>query len=173
MLSKLLQLLGILVLVPTVAIVTLQRKHLDDDGPSLVFAGGPLLTGAIYRGREPDWSFLAEADQLELQLYDPVRSYLVLPVVVNGRLSAVAPKMDAVLRTFRSHWAEHAVQGDGAALIRVNGVRYPRTITRIVQGGVLDGVAGVLTRQHNMPTTRQSIIGGNLWVFELTPRASR
>src|SRR5690606_34633655 len=137
------QVLGILFLIPTVAAVTVQRQHRDGDGPSLVFSGGALISGPIYQGREPDWSFMADADSLELQLYDPVRSYRVLPVVLNGRLYVVATDMDAVLHSFTSHWTEHALDGDGNALIRVNGVRYPRRINRIVQGGALDGVAGV------------------------------
>lgn len=170
MMVRLLQTLGILLLLPAVAFMTLRNKHLSEDGPSLFFAGGPLVAGAMYSDREPDWSVIINTDNLELQLYNPVRSYRVLAVPVNGRLYAVAPNMSAVWRSVQGHWAEQAAAGDGTALIRVNGTRYSRRLIRIIDGDAIEAVASTLSRQYDMPTTWRSILSGNLWVFELVPR---
>ena len=51
------QLAGMLVLVPAVAMATLRFENRNDDGPSIVFPGGALVTGELYQGPEPDWRF--------------------------------------------------------------------------------------------------------------------
>ncbi len=72
-----LQLLGLLLLIPTVAIATLRYEVSDNDGPSIVFPGGELVTGELYRGPEPDWSFTDDVSTIDLQLYSPLASRLI------------------------------------------------------------------------------------------------
>ncbi len=168
---RLFQLIAFVLLVPTVAILTLQAKHRDDDGPSLAFAGGPLMAGPVYRGPEPDWNIIA-ADTIELQIDATQTSHRVRVLPVNGRLYIASGYMGGVLRRIIPHWAILAQQGNGDALIRVNGVRYPRTLVRVTEGTALEGVVSVLNRKFNENVTRQSIVLGNIWVYELTPRGA-
>ena len=55
-LRKLLFLAVITVLVPAVALMAIAVSARFSDGPSVVFAGGPLIAGEMATGAEPDWS---------------------------------------------------------------------------------------------------------------------
>jgi hypothetical protein len=165
-----LQLLGLVILIPAVALGALRYKYSDADGPSILFQGGELTSGTLYNGPEPDWSFAADIPTIELQINEPMSSRFVYAIVVNGRLYVVSGYMGSILGRLWKHWAVEASEGDGEAVVRINGVRYQRRLTRVFQGGVLDGVASVLTNKYGSPTTRQSIEAGNTWVFEVAPR---
>jgi len=54
MIRALLQLLGILILIPAVALGTLRFQNRDADGPSILFPGGELVSGELHNGPEPD-----------------------------------------------------------------------------------------------------------------------
>lgn len=166
----LLQLLGLIILLPVIAYGSLHYKYRNADGPSILFPGGELISGPFYNGTEPDWSFTAPIQSIELQLDASMTSRRVWAVPVNGRLYVVSGYMGSILGRIWKHWAVEAAEGDGNAVVRINGVRYPRRLVRIVQGGVLDGVAGVMTNKYGTPTTRQYIESGNVWVFEVAPR---
>ncbi len=164
------QLFGIIILVPLVAIGTLRYKNQDADGPSVLFPGGQLVSGPLYTGSEPDWSFADNIQTIELQLTDPISSRYVWVLPVNGRLYVASGYMNSFLGRIWKHWAIQADEGNGEAVIRINGTRYQRRIVRIRQGNELDGVATVMTNKYGSPTTRQQIEAGNTWVFELTAR---
>src|SRR4030095_2855093 len=44
------------------------------DGPWGLLAGGPLTSGELVTGSEPDWSFAKDVMEIEFQLVDPPRS---------------------------------------------------------------------------------------------------
>ena len=76
-------------------------------------------------------------------------------------------------------WAFEADQGNNEGVLRVNNIRYPRTLVRITEGDVLNGVsAKLITKYGGAPTaspeaiaaTRAGIEAGLSWVFELVPR---
>ena len=164
------QLIGLIILIPTVAYGALRYEFSDADGPSILFPGGELTSGPIYTGPEPDWSFTSDIQTIELQLDESMTSRLVWAVPVNGRLYVVSGYMGSILGRMWKHWAIEADEGDGAAVVRINGIRYPRRLIRVLQGGELDGVASVLTNKYDSPTTRQAIETGNTWVFQVAPR---
>ena len=163
------QLLGLILLIPAVAFGTLRYKYSDADGPSILFPGGELTSGPIYNGPEPNWDFTANIPTIELQLNDPMSSRLVWAVPVNARLYVVSAYMGSIIGRTWKHWAVEANEGDGMAVLRINGTRYERRLIRVLQGGALDGVASVLTNKYGFPTTRQSIESGSTWVFEVAP----
>ena len=68
---KALVVIGVLILVPVVAIGTLVATSGSADPPSAFFGGGPLIAGELVTGSEPDWSFLGDVGTIELQLLDP------------------------------------------------------------------------------------------------------
>lgn len=163
------QLLGLTFLIPAVAMGALRYKYSDADGPSILFPGGELISGSVYNGPEPDWSFTANIPTIELQLSESKSSRYVWAIPVNGRLYVVSSYMSSVIGRTWKHWAIEATEGDGAAIVRVNGVRYQRHLTRVFQGFELDGVANVLSSKYNFQTTRQDIESGNTWVFRAEP----
>ena len=82
----LLVVVGVLVLIPVVAIGTLAVTSGSSDGPSAFFGGGPLVAGELVTGPEPDWSFLGDVGTIELQLLDPPRSRLIWVADYDGKM---------------------------------------------------------------------------------------
>lgn len=167
-----LQLLGLIILLPAVAMGALRYKYSDADGPSILFPGGELTSGILYSGLEPDWDFTADIQTIELQLNEPMSSRFVWALPVDGKLYIASGYMSSALGRMWKHWAVEAQVGDGNAVVRINDVRYERRLVRILRGDVLDGVALVMTNKYGSPTNRQSIEAGNTWVFEVAPRGS-
>ena len=75
-----------LLLIPFTAVATAAIKQRFADGPNRVFSGGPLVSGEIYSGPEPDWSFVNTIPTIEMQLIDPPRSRVIWSVEHEGKL---------------------------------------------------------------------------------------
>lgn len=133
-----LQLLGLLLLIPTVAIATLRYEVSDNDGPSIVFPGGELVTGELYLGPEPDWSFTDDVSTIDLQLYSPLASRLIWIEESAGKIYITSDYMGTWLGRLWKHWAVQAYEGDGLALVRIDKVLYERKLVRVMEGSVLD-----------------------------------
>jgi len=178
-LKPLIQIIGILLLIPAVAMATLRFDNRNADGPSILFPGGEMTSGGVHTGAEPDWSFTDEIQTVELQLNDPMSSRLIFILESDGRIFVISGYMSTFLGRLWKEWAIEADQGNNQGVLRINEVRYPRTLVRIEAGQVLDGVAEKLLMKYSgMPNptpaaiqgTRSSIEAGESWVFELVPR---
>lgn len=174
-----LQILGIIILIPAVAMATLRVENQNADGPSILFPGGEMTTGRLHTGPEPDWSFTDDIQLVELQLNDPMASRLIYVLESDGRLFIISGYMTTMLGKLWKEWAFEADRGNNEGVLRVDSVRYPRTLVRIKEGDILDGVAAkLITKYGGAPTaspeaiagTRAGIESGNSWVFELVPR---
>ena len=53
-----------LLLIPVTAVATAAVKQRFADGPNRVFSGGPLESGALHTGPEPDWSFVSDVSTM-------------------------------------------------------------------------------------------------------------
>ena len=69
-----------LLLIPVTAVSTAAVKQRFSDGPNRVFSGGPLESGDLYSGPEPDWSFVNDIPTIEMQLIDPPTSRVIWTV---------------------------------------------------------------------------------------------
>ena len=174
-----LQVRGILILIPAVGMATLRVEHRNADGPSILFPGGEMTTGRLHTGPEPDWSFTDDIRVVDLQLNDPMASRLIYVLESDGRLFIISGYMTTILGRLWKDWAFEADEGNNQGVLRVDGVRYPRTLVRIKEGDILDGVAAkLITKYGGAPSasaeaiagTRASIEAGQSWVFELVPR---
>lgn len=163
-----LQVLGIVVLVPLVVLGTLRFENRNADGPSILFPGGELVSGDLYTGPEPDWSFTSDVPTVELQLNDPLSSRLIWILESEGKIYVASGYMSTFLGRLWKHWAVQADDGDGQAVVRINGTRYERQLIRIKEGPVLDGVGAAMAK-YGASTPRQYIEAGNTWIFELAP----
>lgn len=164
------QALGIMLLIPAVALGTLRYENRHADGPSILFPGGELVSGELYAGPEPDWGFIDQVATVELQLDESLSSRLIWIIQDEGKIYIASGYMSTVLGRLWKHWAVQADEGDGRAVVRVNGTRYQRQLVRIQQGPVLDGVAAAMAAKYRVPASRQDIEAGNTWIFELAPR---
>ncbi len=168
---KVLMVVGVLILVPVVAIGTLVIRSRSADGPSAFFGGGPLIAGELVTGPEPDWRFLGDVETIELQLLDPPRSRLIWVADYDGKIYVVSGYMGNAIGRLWKRWPVQA-ERDGRAVVRIEGKRYERTLVRIRSGAdVLEGVSAELGRKYRFGGPG-SIESGETWLFELAPRNS-
>ena len=166
---KLLLALGVLVLIPVVAIVTLLVASGYADKASPVFGGGELVSGELVTGPEPDWRFAHDVPTIELQLVNPPRSRVMWVVEHEGKPYVVSAYMSTTIGRFWKRWPVQA-ERDGRAVMRINGKRYERTLKRIKTGSVVEGVVSELRRKYRYQVTPADIEAGSMWLFELAPR---
>ncbi len=158
-----------LVLIPVTAVVTAAAKQRFADGPNRVFSGGPLESGELHTGPEPDWSFVSEVPTIELQLLDPPRSRRIWIAEYAGKLYVWSGYMGTAVGRLWKRWPVQA-ERDGRAVIRIDGIRYERQLVRIKSGDILDGISAVITSKYPSQTTRAAVEAGDVWLFEATRR---
>jgi hypothetical protein len=168
---KLLIVLGVLLLVPIVAVGTLLVASGYSERPSAVFGGGELVSGELVTGPEPDWSFVRDLPTIELQLLTPPRSRVIWILEHEGKPYVVSGYMSSAIGRLWKRWPPQA-ERDGRAVVRIAGKRYERTLRRIKTGPVVEGVAAELRRKYGYAVTAADIEAGRTWLFELAPRNS-
>ena len=171
-----LQIIGILILIPAVSYLTLRYDNKDADGPSILFPGGELVSGELYQGPEPDWSFTDEVNTIELQLDNPMSSRTIFVMESGGKVYVPSGYMKSFLGRIWKDWAFQADEGDGLAVARINGVRYQRQLRRIDDPEEIAGVAAKLAQKYAggapeaAAAVEQTILDGETWIFEMAPR---
>jgi hypothetical protein len=158
-----------LLLIPVTAVATAAAKARFADGPNRVFSGGPLVSGDMYSGPEPDWSFVNPIPTIEMQLLDPALSRRIWTVEHEGKLYVWSGYMGSTVGRLWKRWPVQA-ERDGRAVFRINGVRYERQLRRISSGSALDGITAAITAKYRSQTTRATIESGAVWLFEAAPR---
>lgn len=173
-----LQVIGLLLLIPAVAMATLRFENRNDDGPSILFPGGELVSGNLYSGPEPDWDFTSDIQTIELELEDTGSSRIIWILNADGKAYVVSGYMDTWLGRLWKDWAVVADEGSGEAVVRIDGTRYERQLQRIHSGDELDGVAASILRKYaggnvtpeSIARERANIEAGSTWAFRLAPR---
>jgi hypothetical protein len=160
---------SVLVLVSITAIGTASLKARTFDGPTQLFAGGPLISGPLIVEPEPDWRFTDEIDSIELQLLDPPTSRRVWVIQYGGRIFVVSGDRDTVLGRFWFTWPIQAAE-DGRAFVRIDGKRYPRYLRRVQSGEDLEGILAAMQQKYGVSGNRREVEDGVFWLFELAPR---
>jgi len=158
-----------LLLIPVTAVTTAAMKQRFADGPNRVFSGGPLQSGELYTGSEPDWSFVSEVPTIEMQLLEPPRSRRIWTAEFNGKLYVWSGYMGTPVGRIWKRWPVQA-ERDGRAVIRIDGKRYERRLVRIKSGDILDGLSAAIRDKYPSQTTRTAVEAGEVWVFEAAPR---
>lgn len=160
-----------LLLILVTAIVTAATKQRFADGPNRVFSGGALVAGELYRGVEPDWSFVNDVSTLELQLLNPEQSRRIWTASVDGKIYVWSGYMNSLVGKLWKSWPAQAEQ-DGRAIVRINGVRYERQLVRIESGAGLEALTELLNEKYGSKATPAAIDSGDLWMFEAAPRTT-
>ena len=165
-----LQIIVAMITIPAVALATMSFENRNNDGPSIVFPGGELVSGELYSGPEPDWSFTNEVSTIHLQLDNPLSSRLIWIEESDGKVYITSDYMSTWLGRRWKHWAVQAYEGDGLAVVRINGIRYERKLVRVFYSPLLEGVIDKKIAKYRSRITREAIESGETWVFELAPR---
>ena len=173
-----LQVLGIIALLIGVTIVTKRAQYSDHDGPSILFPGGALVSGAVHAGPEPDWSFTEDVFTIELQTTNPISSRRIFIVEVDGRIYVPSGYMKSMLGKLWKDWAFNAEQGDKGAVMRIGDTRYDRHLIRVKDSQITDQVAAKIAAKYAggaspdvVAEAKRSIDEEETWIFELAPRS--
>ncbi len=177
MLKLVVQILGLLVLLLAATLITLKLKNQNADGPSVLFPGGALVSGELYQGAEPDWSFTDDVFIIELQTNNPVSSRRIFVMESNDKVYVPSGYMRSFLGKLWKDWAFNVEEGNPQAVARVEGVRYQRTLIREQDPAVIAGVAEKLAQKYAGGATPEtvaeivkSVNDGDTWIFEMAPR---
>lgn len=171
------QILGVLVLLLGATLVTLKLKHQGADGPSILFPGGQLVSGALHEGAEPDWSFTDDVFTIELETSKPTSSRRIFVMEHDNKLYVPSGYMRSFLGKLWKDWAFGVEEGNTHAVARIEGIRYERTLVREMDPGVIEGVATKLATKYAGGATTEtvqgiakSVLDGDTWLFEMAPR---
>ncbi len=141
------------------------------DGPIGIVAGGAFRSGERVSGQEPDWSFVREVREVELQLLDPPRSRTTWILEHAGSVYIPCGYMDSSWGRFWKQWPLEA-EKDGRAILRIGDALYERELVRITDGPLRTPLLAELARKYlgGRPVPPSAVSSGSLWLFELAPR---
>ncbi len=149
------------IVVALVALVVLvavgARFH---DGPLGPLPGGPLASGPLVTEPPPDWAFVTNVQEIELQLESQSKSRITWIIVVNGKAYVPAATDYPPGKT----WHRAALE-DGRAVVRIAGKRYPVKLTKVEDQAVVDEVVAAATKKYPARP------GGSVWLFAMTWRS--
>ncbi len=133
------------------------------DGPLLIIPGGPLEGGDWVAAPVTDWSFAADVAEIELQLEADTTSRTTWVLVHEGQ--AYLP-CNLGFPPFKT-WHERA-DVDGAAIVRIEGKRYPVELRRIDDEALSTALLHVGEGKYGGGPPRDA----GVWFFRLDPRAA-
>jgi hypothetical protein len=137
------------------------RMH---DGPLGPIPGGPLEAGELVSGPVTDWTFVKDVGEVELQLDSEQRSRTTWIFSLDGK--AYVPCSLGFPPGKR--WHEEAAV-DGRAALRIEGKRYPVTLTRLDDSAaqqISEAARAELTRKYGeLPSSE-----AGAWIFEVASR---
>ena len=144
--SRVLIVVGCLLLIPVTAVLTAAAKQRFADGSNRVFSGGPLVSGELHAGPEPDWSFTDDVQTIDLQLLDPPRSRRIWIQAHDDKIYVFSGFMSTAVGRLWKRWPVQA-ESDGRAVLRIDG-RALRAATRAYR-------IGSGARRHHQVHSRQ------------------
>jgi len=132
------------------------------DGPLAIIPGGPLISGTLVPTPVTDWSFAADVDTIELELEDSGRSRTTWLLVREGH--AYIPCSLGFPPGKSWHLSADV---DGRATIRVNGKRYPVSLTRIDSPPVEANLMKIVAAKYGGGPPSDA----GVWFFEVESRS--
>ena len=154
------KLLAALVLLGVVAFFAPRYVH---DGPLGPIPGGPLRAGKLFELPVSDWSFATDVAEIELQLESQRHSRMTWILVRDG--AAYVP-CSLGFPPGKS-WYRDAQQ-DGRTTLRIDGKRYPVTLTKDDDPSLADFARAEVTRKYGSAPPA----GGGAMFFRVTSRAA-
>jgi hypothetical protein len=158
---RILRIIGLLLVTAVGLLVLVALGARFNDGPVGPFPGGPLQAGLLEEDPVSDWSFATDEETIELQLLSQERSRTIWILVRDG-----AAFIPCSLRfPPAKSWHQRAVE-DGRAALRVQGRRYPVTLARVEDAGLVAELGDVLRRKYGTGPPGE----GGAWYFRVTSR---
>src|SRR5262245_4306539 len=132
------------------------------DGPLGPIPGGPLMAGALVSQPPADWTAIAAAPEIELQLAyeNSSRTTWIFP------MDGVAYVPASLERPPGKKWHRAADQ-NGEAFLRIDGKRYAVTLKRVQDEAVQAKLREAIVKKYPQAA---GMAGGGVWFFKVEPR---
>jgi len=156
--------LGYLILFLVVLVGALFVYARFHDGPITMIPGGPLKSGELVTEPVTDWTFAENIPEIEMQLVDDSSSRTTWILVRNGVAYIPASLSFPPGKSWHKRADKH-----GAAVIRVQGKRYPIDMRRISDEQAITDLKGIVVKKYGAATPGEA---GGVWFFELSSRPS-
>ena len=132
------------------------------DGPLGPIPGGPLRAGELVSEPVSDWSFAKDVPEIELQLASQDLSRITWVLVHDGQAYIPCSLGYPPGKT----WYRFAAQ-DGRATLRIQGRRYPVTLTRVEDASLEQALLAEVQRKYpRVPRTDAGV-----WIFRVASRS--
>jgi len=158
---KILKWLGTFIVVVALLVAGVFIAARFHDGPLGLVPGGALVAGEIVAAPVGDWKFVADVDTIELQLDGESSSRTTWILVNEGRAFIPA----SLSFPPGKRWHKHADQ-DGKAWLRINGQRYPVTLTRVKDEPLRAQLVATVGKKYGGGPPGD----GGVWFFEVVSR---
>ena len=166
---------GMIVVVLVLGIATFLFGMRFNDGPREIITGGPFKTGELAEAPD-DWSYLTDRMEIEFQTIDPDSSRIVWLAVFDKRLYVVSGYMNTGYGKIWKQWPHYLVNDD-RVILRIDGKLYEQRLDRLMDHDHLLEIMtihgkkyGYLAADVKVEQLRQSLSGGDYWLFEVVDR---
>ncbi len=155
---------GLLYLIILVAIVigAVAFGARFNDGPIAIFPGGPLEAGELVTEDVEDWSFAKEIQEIEMQLTYQNTSRTTWIVVHEGKAYIPVSLSFPPGKTWH-----YAADENGEAIVRIDGKRYPVSLSRVMDEGLATQIDTSLSAKYPPPPGGGE---GGRWYFNVSSR---
>jgi hypothetical protein len=157
-------LVRILVAIVALAVLVFLGARLHD-GPLGPIPGGPLASGAEVAGPVADWSFVKDVAEIELQLASQGRSRITWILFLDGQ--AYVPCSLGFPPGKSWH---QAAAVDGRAVLRIEGQRYPVTLTKL-DDATTQELAPAIRAEVERKYGQVPPSSAGVWLFRIESRA--
>lgn len=158
---RVIQIIGGLLLLVVLALVGTWFGARFADGPIAIFPGGPLRTGSVLAEPVRDWSFATDVREIELELASQARSRTVWIGVHDAQAYIPASLSFPPGKTWH-----YEARENGAAMLRIEGQRYPVTLTWVDDEAEQAAVGEVMRAKY----TGGPPGDGGIWFFRVSSR---
>ena len=155
--------LGIAAGLAVLALAAVFVPRFVTDGPLGPIVGGPIESGELFAFPVSDWSFATDVNTIEFQLENESISRTSWILVRDGAAFIPCGACEAPAK----HWQQMAQQ-DGRAILRIDGKRYPVTLTRDDDPSLREFARGEVLRKYHVEA---SSAGGPVLFFRVKSRA--
>ncbi len=130
------------------------------DGPLIMLPGGPLVSGEMVTDPDVDWAQFKDVEEIELE--SDGRSRITWILVKDDTAYIPASLAFPPGKT----WHEQILI-DPTATLRINGKRYPVTLTRVDDEAEKTAIQAANLGKYQAPPGSDA---SNVWLFEISER---
>ncbi|MEM9173697.1 MAG: hypothetical protein AAGC67_00540 [Myxococcota bacterium] len=169
-----LKILGGLVTGLVVAVLLFYAWAGTQDGPIAIVRGGPFVSGTVYQGPEPDWSFMRTRDEVEFQMLATDTSRITWVAEHENKVYIISGYMNTAFGKLWKQWP-HQLEEDNRILLRVDDTIYERQLVRIMEGPMVAPVLAMIADKYmpegaSLGDPDDVIRNGDAWLYEVAPR---